>query len=129
MKRLSLIIAVLVSSIVCCLLVSCSKSNSNPFVGTWSCTNHFYGGGAPGGGVDTFVFKSDNTYQWSCTGDWGWKPETGHYKYNSKLETLTLSTTGGSTTVYLVLSIADNFFVIADIESGMETSSYTYYKK
>ena len=59
MKRLSLIIAVLVSSIVCCLLVSCSKSNSNPFVGTWSCTNHFYGGGAPGGGVDTFVFKSD----------------------------------------------------------------------
>lgn len=117
--------------LTCLIIVSCntSDSTSNPFVGTWSCSNHFYGGDAEGGGVDTFVFNSNNTYQWSCTGNWAWKPETGNYKYNEKLETLTISKNGGGTTVYLVLSITHMFFVIADIESGIDTASYTYYKQ
>lgn len=131
MKKFYLLTASIFTVLACLILASCNKgdSSSNPFVGTWSCSNHFYGGTAAGGGVDTFVFKSNNTYQWSCTGNWSWKPESGNYKYNEKLGTLTISKNGGGTTVYLVLSISDTFFVIADIESGIDTSSYTYYKQ
>lgn len=131
MKRILAIFTTILAIAVCEALSSCSKndSDSNPFVGTWSCDNHFYGGTAVGGGVDTFVFKNNNLYEWSCTGNWIWTPTSGKYSYNKNNGTLTLSPNGSRTTVYLVLSIEKNFFVIADIESGLEASSYTYYRQ
>ncbi|MGN1210281.1 MAG: hypothetical protein ACI4TM_01230, partial [Candidatus Cryptobacteroides sp.] len=108
MKYINQLIVILGLLFSCTIVASCSKSGiSNPFVGTWSCNNRYYGGDVHGGGVDTFIFKSDNTYQWSCTGNWIWKPETGRYMYNEELGTLTVSKDGGRTTVYLVFSITD----------------------
>lgn len=100
---------------------SCSKDDGNPLVGTWSCNNHYYGGSS-GRGTDTYIFKSNGTYEWSCTGDW-WDNVSGNYSYD--VENGILSINRNATEVYYIISITESSFTMMD-EVG---DYYTYYRK
>ena len=113
-------LTIMMVTLMCICFASCSKDDSNPIVGTWSCSNHYYGGSF--GGTDTYVFKSNGTYTWSCTGDW-WDDKSGKYTYNEENGLLIIERS--TTEMYYVLSLTDSSFTIMD-EDG---SKYTYYKK
>lgn len=113
--------AIILVAIMSIGLVSCSKDDkNNALVGSWSCSNHYYGGSY--GGIDTYVFKSNGTYEWSCTGDW-WDDISGRYSYNSDEGILTIDR-NGYTNVYIIASITDSSFLMIDEEGDY----YTYYK-
>ena len=99
------------------VLPSCMKSDggdgNSQIVGTWTCTNHWYGGS------DTYVFKSNGKYEWSRP---NLDVEYGDYSFNGVI--LTTSSKTGATRVYTILSLTDSYFVMMD-EDG---DSYTYYK-
>ena len=97
-------------------------NGNNPLVGTWSCSEHYVDWVTMGDGVDTYIFKSDGKYEWSCR---GWDSKSGDYNYNSSLSTLTLSDKKGTTSIYIIPSITDSYFVMLD-EDG---DSYTYRRK
>jgi len=120
-KNLFYLVTVFMVAIVSAGFVSCGDDNEEggPLVGSWTCDNHFYGGS------DTYIFKADGTYEWSCR---GWNDDTmksGKYYYNKDLSTLTITNKKGTTWVYIMVSLTDSFFVIMD-EDG---STYTYSKR
>lgn len=100
------------------LLTSCKKNNNDTndttsgIVGTWTCSNHWYGG------PDTYVFKSNGKYQWSGP----FSSESGDYSFNGAM--LTTSSSTSVTRVFTIISLTDTYFVMMD----QEASSYTYYK-
>lgn len=108
---------VLLSLIV---LPSCKKDDGgngvsdSRIVGTWTCSNHWYGGD------DTYVFKSNGKYQWS--GPYS-QNESGDYSFNGTI--LTTSKTSGTTRVYTIVALTNTYFVMMD----MDGDSYTYYKQ
>ena len=105
---------------VCVVCMSCDKDESGGLVGTWSCDNHYYGGDY--GGRDTYVFKSNGTYEWSCTGNW-WDDETGRYTYDPE-EGILAIVRNGYTNLYVITSMTNSSFVMIDEDGG----SYVYYK-
>lgn len=102
------------------VLPSCKKNDGggsvsdNRIVGTWTCSNHWYGGS------DTYVFKSNGKYQWS--GPYS-RYESGDYSFNGTI--LTTSETSGTTRVYTIVALTNSYFVMMD----MDGDSYTYYKQ
>lgn len=118
--------ALLITLLTICIL-SCSKDSDNidrvesKIVGSWSCDNHYYGGSY--GGTDTYVFKSDGTYTWSCTGDW-WEDAKGHYVYDEDSGVLLITNSRGTKWVYQILSLTNSSFILVD-EDGYR---YRYYR-
>lgn len=104
-------------------ITSCTKDDggNDRLVGSWSCNNHYYGGSY--GGVDTYTFKSNGTYEWSCTGDW-WSDESGRYDYNEENGLLVITNQKGTSWVYFVSFISNNSFMLID-EEGVD---YIYYR-
>lgn len=119
-RKLFYLAAITMIAVLGISVASCDKDSDNPIVGTWSCSNHYYGGSY--GGTDTYVFKSNGTYTWSCTGDW-WDDESGKYTYSEKDGLLIIERS--TTEIYYVLSLTESSFTIMD-EDG---DKYTYYKK
>lgn len=117
-KNLFPICAIMMIALVSIGFVSCSDDDDdgNPIVGSWSCTNHYYGG------TDTYVFKSDNTFTWSCTGEW-WDANSGRYSYNPENGLLIITRKEG-TYVYIVISLSKSSFTIMDEDESV----YTYYR-
>ena len=119
-KKLFNYLAIWVVIFMGVIFVSCDKDDDNsPLVGSWSCSNHYYGGSY--GGTDTYVFKSDGTYMWSCTGDW-WSDQNGRYSYNEDEGILTINRS--ATEIYYVISLTQSSFTMMDEEGDY----YTYYK-
>jgi len=120
-------ICIVMFTIVSAFFASCSSSDSdeesvgNPIVGSWSCDDHYYGGSY--GGTDTYVFKSDGSYEWSCTGDW-WDDDSGRYSYNHDNGELIISNRRGTVWVYHITSLSGSSFILIDEEGD----SYRYYR-
>ncbi|MDE7409706.1 MAG: lipocalin family protein [Muribaculaceae bacterium] len=101
-------------------LSSCSKEEEldSSIVGTWSCSNRYYGG------TDTYVFKKNGTYSWFYEGKADWfNDENGTYTYNGTILTVTKSS--GYTSMYMVIGISKSSLVLMDDEGD----KYTYYRK
>lgn len=99
------------------VLPSCKKNdeggNNNQIVGTWTCSNHWYGGS------DTYVFRSNGKFQWNGPYD---KAEYGDYSFNGVI--LTTSSASGVMRVFTILSLTNTYFVMMD----QDGDSYKYYK-
>lgn len=101
--------------------LSCEKDDDDSIdsgiVGTWTCSNHYYGGS------DTYIFKKNGSYEWSYRGSANlFDPEKGSYTYNGTI--LTITNNNGTTWVYVVLGISNSTMTIMD-EDG---DKFTYYK-
>ena len=98
----------------------CSCGDDNGIVGTWSGNNNYYSG-SDEESTDTYVFKSNGTYDWFCTGTW-FSPDYGKpYAYNAEAGMLTLSGIA-----YLVVTLDKNSLVFMDPEDG---DVFYYYRK
>jgi len=106
-----------------CSLTACSNnedynSEKNEIVGKWTCSDRYYKGS------DTFIFKGNNTYEWSYEGLANWfKPQKGTYIFNDSI--LTITTRNGSTSVYIIIGISNSSMVIMNGDGD----KYTYYKE
>ncbi len=101
------------------LLTSCEKNEpQNGIVGTWSCSNHYYGG------ADTYTFNSNGTYTWSCTSTY-FSDDSGHYAFDKSRSTLTIQNRKGTTWIYVIVSLTSSSFTMMD-EDG---DTYFYSKK
>ena len=123
-KNLWSVLVIMMGLVVSICFTSCGDDdeNTNPFVGTWSCSKHYIDRISWDGGTDTYTFKSNGTYEWKCR---GWDDESGNYYYNESLKTLTVTNQRGTTWVYIIPSLTDTYFVMID-EDG---DSYTYNRK
>lgn len=102
-------------------MLSCSKDepneSSNPLVGTWSCSNHYYGG------TDYYHFNSNGTFTWECPGSW-FDSQTGHYTFDNGL--LFIVDSEGTSWIYMVeFSTSKNVMFLTD-EDGY---TYGYFKE
>lgn len=99
------------------VLPSCKKNDeggsNNQIVGTWTCSNHWYGGS------DTYVFRSNGKFQWNGPYD---KAEYGDYSFNGVI--LTTSSASGVMRVFTILSLTNTYLVMMD----QDGDSYKYYK-
>lgn len=116
-NMIKLLLCVIIAGIT---IFSCSKDEDSDtsIVGTWSCTDHYYGG------TDTYIFKKNGTYRWFYEGEADWfSDQNGTYTYNGAILTVTKSS--GYTLMYMVIGISKSSLVIMDDDG----SKYTYYRK
>lgn len=99
---------------------SCSNDNeeSEGIVGTWRCDRHYIGG------PDTYVFKSNGQYTWSCPGQPGREYDSGHYSFDSKRSTLTTVNENGTVWLFVIASLTSTSFTMID-----EDGDTYYYRK
>lgn len=106
--------------LMCVNFTACSEEDkessapANPLVGIWD-TDREWGDL----GICTYTFKSDGTYTWNVG-----VYESGGGYYSHEDPYLTLSETGGSTSVWTIVTFEKNYFVVMT-QSG---STYTFYK-
>ena len=91
-----------------------SSAPANPLVGIWDTDLEWWGLG-----IYTYTFKSDGTYTWNVG-----VYESGGGYYSHEDPYLTLSETGGGTSVWTIVTFEKNYFVVMT-QSG---STYTFYK-
>lgn len=120
------ILTILLVAFVSINILSCEdnkdEADTGLLIGSWSCDNHYIDRVSFAKGTDTYTFRSDGTFEWQCR---GWESKSGNYLYNKEKSTLSISDQKGTTWVYIIVSLADSFFVMLD-EDGY---SYTYYRK
>lgn len=96
------------------------NASNNPIVGSWTCTDHYYGGS------DTFTFKSNGTYTWTYKAikDWSFDDHSGNYAFDQSRSTLTIHSNKGTTWVYIIISLTSKSFTLMD-----EDGDTYYYQK
>jgi len=106
--------------LMCAGFTACSEEDkessapANPLVGIWD-TDREWGGL----GIYTYTFKSDGTYTWNVG-----VYESGGGYYSHEDPYLTMSETGGGTSVWTIMAFEKNYFVVMT-KSG---DTYTFYK-
>ena len=105
--------------------VSCGDDNNEksggPLVGTWSCSDHYVDRTTGKDATDTYTFRSDGTYTWTCT---SWTTNNGSYNYDPNSGALIIVNQNGTTWAYFITSLTESSFVLID-EDGYR---YRYYK-